>query len=89
LFDAWSDANLRKRWLDGAPVKVRTATSPKSMRLGMSDGTIVAVGFLSKGKSKSSVAVQHTKLSDRDSANRLKQFWSERFDSLKSVLADL
>jgi len=89
LFDAWSDANLRKRWLDGGPVRVRTATSPKSMRLGMSDGTIVAVGFLSKGKSKSSVAVQHTKLSDRDSANRLKQFWSERFDSLKSVLADL
>jgi hypothetical protein len=88
LFDAWSDANLRKRWLDGA-VKVRTATSPKSMRLGWSDGTIVAIGFLSKGKTKSSVSVQHTKLPDRDTANRLKHYWSERFDSLNNVLADL
>jgi hypothetical protein len=89
LFAAWSDANLRKRWLDGTPVKVRTATPPKSMRLGMSDGTIVAVGFLSKGKGKSSVAVQHTKLPDRDTANRLKQYWSERFDSLRDVLVEL
>jgi hypothetical protein len=89
LFDAWSKASLRRRWLNGAAVTVRTATAPKSMRLGMKDGTIVAVGFQSKGESKSSVAVQHTKLSDRDSANRLKQFWSERFDSLNSVLADL
>src|SRR3989441_10267636 len=48
LFDAWSDANLRKRWLDGAAVKVRTATAPKSIRLGWGDGTIVAVGFVSK-----------------------------------------
>jgi hypothetical protein len=89
LFDAWSDANLRKQWLDGATVKVRTATAPKSMRLGWSDGTIVAVGFLSKGKSKSSVAVQHTKLPNRESANRLKQYWSERFDSLSEVLGKL
>jgi len=89
LFDTWSDANLRKRWLDGASVKVRTATAPKSMRLGWSDGTIVAVGFLSKGKTKSSVAVQHTKLPDRDTANRLKQFWSERFDSLSELLGQL
>lgn len=89
LFDAWSDANLRKRWLDGASVKVRTATAPKSMRFGWSDGTIVAVGFLSKGKEKSSVAVQHTKLPDRDTANRLKQYWAERFDSLSDVLGEL
>ncbi|MFN2602209.1 MAG: SRPBCC domain-containing protein [Gemmatimonadaceae bacterium] len=86
LFDAWSDANLRKRWLDGATIKVRTATAPKSMRLGWTDGTIVAVGFLSKGTTKSSVAVQHTKLPDRDTANRVKQYWSERFDSLSEVL---
>ena len=29
LFDAWMDASVRKRWLDGASVKVRTATAPK------------------------------------------------------------
>src|SRR5438034_3825559 len=53
LFDAWADASVRKRWLNGANVKVRTATAPKSLRLDWSDGSIIAVGFTSKGKSKS------------------------------------
>lgn len=88
LFDAWANANFRKRWLDGADVKVRTATKPKSMRLGWSDGTIIAVGFIPKGKSKSSVAVQHTKLPDREAADRLKKYWSDRFDALSYVLSE-
>jgi len=87
LFNAWKDANIRKRWLGEADVKVRTATAPKSMRLGWSDGTIIAVGFYPKGKTKSSVAVQHTKLPDRETADRLKQYWSERFEALSEALA--
>jgi len=57
------------------------------MRLGWSDGTIIAVGFYPKGKSKSSVAVQHTKLPDRKTADGLKQYWSERLDALGKALA--
>jgi hypothetical protein len=86
LFDAWADAGIRSRWLREPAVKIRTATSPKSMRLGWTDGSIVAIGFLAKGKDKSSVAVQHTKLKDRDSAERFKQYWSERLDALANVL---
>jgi hypothetical protein len=89
LFDAWADASVRKRWLDGANVKVQTATAPKSMRLGLSDGTIVAVGFISKGATRSSVAVQHTKLPDRATADRIKRYWSERLDALAETLAEL
>ncbi len=88
LFDAWADANVRKRWLDSAAVKVRTATSPKSMRLGWSDGSIVAVGFMSKGRGKSSVSLAHTKLPDRESVDRFKKYWSERLDALGDVLPD-
>src|SRR2546423_585811 len=43
LFDAWADAKMRRRWLNGENVKVRTATSPKSMRLDWSDRSIIAV----------------------------------------------
>lgn len=87
LFEAWKDPKLRKRWLAEESVKVRTATAPRTMRLGWRDGTIVAVGFTPKGAKKSSVAVQHTKLRDRESAERLKQYWSERFDALAEALA--
>jgi uncharacterized protein YndB with AHSA1/START domain len=86
LFDAWRDTDSREQWLDGTSVKVRTATRPKSMWLDWGDGSIIAVGFTSKGKSKSQLAVSHTKLPDRDAANRVKGFWSEKFDDLKKVL---
>ena len=86
LFDAWADARVRGRWLDGTIGKVRTATPTKSMRLDGKDRSIVAVGFMAKGPSKSAVAVQHMKLRDRDTADRLKRYWSERFDALRDVL---
>jgi hypothetical protein len=86
LFDAWADARTRRKWLHET-VKVRTATSPKSMRIGWPDGSIIAVGFTAKGAAKSSVAFAHTKLPDRASADRLKQYWSERLDALGEVLS--
>jgi hypothetical protein len=88
LFDAWADAKVRRRWLDGAGVKVRTATAPKSMRLDWTDRSIIAVGFAAKGKSKSMVAVQHTKLPDRATADRLKAYWSGRLDTLGEILSE-
>ena len=88
LFETWADASFLRRWMNGATVKVRAATTPKSMRLDWSDRSIVVVGFTAKGKSRSSVAVQHTKLPDRDTADRLKQYWSERLDALGEVLAE-
>jgi hypothetical protein len=88
LFGAWADARIRRRWLNGASVKVRTATAPKSMRLDWTDRSIIAVGFAAKGKSKSSVALAHTKVPNRETADRLKEFWSGRLDALGDVLSD-
>lgn len=87
LFAAWADASTRRKWLDTSGVKVRTATPYKSMRLGWPDGTIVAVGFMPKGAGKSAVALSHTKLPDRATADQLKRYWSERLDALRDVLA--
>jgi hypothetical protein len=86
LYDAWNDASTRKRWLNEPGVQVRTATAPKSMRLGWKDGTIIAIGFTAKGNNKSSVALAHTKLPDRASSDRLKQYWAERLDALGKIL---
>ena len=87
LFDAWTDARARQQWLNEAGVRVRKATRPKSIRLGWPDGGIVAVGFFPKGESKSYVAVEHTKLPDRETGERIKREWSDRFDALGDVLA--
>jgi len=87
LFEAWANARIRARWLTGSSVRVRTA-APKSMRLGWSDGTIVAIWFTAKGPSKSSVALTHTKLSDRGTADHLKQYWTEQLAALGELLAE-
>lgn len=88
LFNAWAKAPVRRRWLDGAGLKVRTATAPKSMRLDWPEGGIIAVWFEPKGKSKSVVALAHTKLPDKQTADRLKKYWSDRLDALGEVLSE-
>ena len=87
LFDAWAKAPSRKRWLDEPAMTVRSATSPKAMRITWSDSTVVVLNFSAKGKSKSAVAVQHGKLPDKATADRMKQFWSERLDALAEILS--
>jgi uncharacterized protein YndB with AHSA1/START domain len=87
LFNAWHDARIRGQWLPEDGVRIRTATAPKSIRLGWSDGSIIAVGFTSKGESKSAVALEHARLDDRDAAHRVKAYWTERLSALGELLA--
>lgn len=87
LYEAWADGRQRRRWLDGARVTVRTATAPKSVRFEWDRGGIIAVNFTPRGDSRSSVAVQHSRLPDRETALALKQYWSERLDALAQQLA--
>lgn len=87
LFDAWADRRLRRRWLDAAVGEVRTATPHKALRLDGPDRTIVVVWFEAKGPSKSIAGVQHTKLRDAVTADRLKQYWAEQLDALGRMLA--
>ena len=86
LFDAWAKAPTRKRWLTESGITVRSATSPKSMRIKWSDASVVILNFLPKGKSKSAVAVQHGKLPDKATADRFKQFWADRLHALAEML---
>jgi hypothetical protein len=87
LYDARADPRVRGRWLDGEIGRVRTSTRERSMRLDGRDRSIVAVGFIAKGPGKSAVAVQHTRLRDRETASEVKQYWSERLDALGEILA--
>jgi hypothetical protein len=87
LFDACSDASARHKWLGEPGVTVRTATSPKSMRLSWHDGTAVVLGFTPKGESKSSVSVQHMKIPAKAAAEQLKTYWSAKLDALAALLA--
>lgn len=87
LFEGWADAAVRTRWLAEPNARVRSSTAPKAMRIVWPDGSVVLVGFMAKGDNKSSVAVAHTKLPDRDAVNQRKQYWAGRLDALGDILA--
>jgi hypothetical protein len=55
------------------------------MRMNWPDGTSVEIGFISKGRGKSQVAVQHGKLPDQATATRMKEFWGERLAALAEL----
>lgn len=86
LFRWFGDSRRRGRWLPGIKVVVRKATAPRSIRITWPDGTSVEGWFQAKGAAKSSVAVQHVKLADKQDADARKVFWGERLDALSALL---
>lgn len=84
LFDAWHDADLRRRWL-GESIHIRKATPGKHMRITWADDTNVSVYFYGKGAGKTQVSVQHGKLPDAKAAAARKSYWEEKLERLKSL----
>ena len=85
IFRSFKQPKLRKAWLDNKVV-IRTAVPNKSLRLTWDDGTSVEVYVVSKGRSKSVVAIEHTRLATRKDADRMKTFWGERLGTLAGAL---
>lgn len=86
LFDAWASDTARRRWLKGVKTTVRTATSPKNVRLQWPDNTIVVIGITPKGDTKSVVSVVHTKLRDKAASDAAKKEWTTHLDALTTFL---
>jgi hypothetical protein len=87
LFRAFSDARLRRKWLPGVKLTVRKATPDRSVRITWEDDTSVEVWLTPKGNDKSSAAVAHRKLVDKQDAERRKVYWGERLNALAGMLA--
>jgi hypothetical protein len=86
LYEVFSNARLRARWLPGTKLAVRRATPEKSMSIAWNDGTAVDVGFFAKGEAKSLVAISHLKLASKADADRMKAFWGERLERLAELV---
>ena len=87
IFKSFKQPKQRSAWLPGITAVVRTSVPNKSLRLTWEDGTSVEVSLVAKGRSRAQVAIQHTKLPDRDAANRMKAFWAERLEALAGQVA--
>jgi uncharacterized protein YndB with AHSA1/START domain len=87
LFEAFTDEELRRRWLPDGPLRERTATAPRSARFDWGDGASrVNVTFEAKGEDRSTATLQHRRLADADEADRMRRYWRERVSALKAEL---
>jgi uncharacterized protein YndB with AHSA1/START domain len=84
LFNAFTDAALRQRWI-GAETTIRKASPPKSIRLQWTDKTIIPVWVTAKG-AKTQIAVTQTNLPSKAAADAAKKEWAARLEALASVL---
>jgi hypothetical protein len=88
LYQCWIDESLRNRWLPRQQPEISKATENKSLRMLWSDKiTRVSVELYVKGDAKTQVVVQHLKIAGAEEAAILKQYWSERLDALKALIA--
>lgn len=87
VFDAFVNSRQRRKWLTDGRMSLRTSQPGRSARFNWEDGSSrVNVGFIAKGRSKSTVAVAHERLADSDEAETTKAMWKERLAKLKSFL---
>jgi hypothetical protein len=86
LYRAVRQPKARARWLVGATATMRSATPSQVVRFTWEDGSSVEVTFTSKGARKSALAVEHSRLPDKATAERLKAWWTARLDALGAEL---
>ncbi|MET9517737.1 hypothetical protein [Streptomyces sp. NPDC002994] len=82
---AFTDADVRRRWLPGSEFSLRTRREGKTLSADYGNGRL-SVSFTPKGESKTQVALQHTKLAGAAEVTAYKVFWKERLAALKTLL---
>lgn len=87
LFDAWVDEGVRAQWLPEVSLRLRTATPHRTARFDWEDGsTRLAVGFTARGDVRSTVALEHQRLPDEETGERVRALWRERLADLQRLL---
>jgi hypothetical protein len=83
----FEDARRRSRWLEAGTLTLRTSQPRKSARFDHRDGTSrVQAYFESKGRSKSTVSIQHERLASAGAVEEMRAFWKERLALLAEAL---
>jgi len=87
LYRAFADGRRRNRWLERGTLRVRTSRENQSARFDFQgEGSRVHVYFEAKGPEKTTVTVQHEKLSGPDAVEEKRAFWKERLGKLAEIL---
>ena len=83
LSEEFTDTRKRNRWLEPGTLRTRTSRPGKSARFDFQDGeSRVHAYFVSKGRSKASVHLDHERLTDEAAVEEMRAFWKQRLAEL-------
>ena len=86
---AFTDPMLRGRWLPDITLEPRPTRAATTARFDWPDPPSILVAYFTpKGETKTTVSVQHERLPDEATADRLKSYWRERLLALKDNLEE-
>lgn len=85
-FRAFNDS-ARRGWITSQEYLVRTAIAPRSLQLGLPDGSTVQVRIDRKGNRRCVVAILHGQLVDQRTADRAKAMWRDALNRLAEMSA--
>jgi hypothetical protein len=87
LYECWSSVEERGRWIQESSFKVTTLTRNRSIRAQWEDGkSRLSVDFYPKGKDKTEVVVQHSRLDSLEAAEKMQTFWKNQLSKLDELL---
>ena len=85
VFRAFNDPT-RRDWCHDRLYSVRAAVAPRMLKLAMPDGVAVAVTIQRQGNTRSTVAVEVSKLVDAAAVERARHAWKQSLDRLSAML---
>lgn len=87
LLEAFTNVEIRRRWLPEADLRQRPTRATGTARFDWSAPTSrIVVVVADKGSGKALVSVTHERLPDAEAAGREKTAWRERLGTLRSYL---
>jgi uncharacterized protein YndB with AHSA1/START domain len=87
LYAAFANARQRNTWLERGTLKVRSTQKSKIARFDYQDGTSrVAAYFVPKERTKTTVTVEHERLPDAESVEKMRAMWKDRLSELAKVI---
>jgi len=85
VYEAWADESVRNTWLREKGIEITAITPNTSIRMVWNDSkTRVSVNFYEKGRKKSQVAIEHSKLMNELSAVEKKKYWKKKLENLSN-----
>lgn len=88
LYATLAADDQRSRWLEHELIRVRTTTVNKAWRCEMvSDASRVEFRLTAKSPAKSSIAIEHSRLSSQEDVSTWRAFWKDYLGRLNQLLS--